>query len=386
MDPRRGKVAQGPSKASRARAASSKTSAPRAKDAQAEPAESPATRGASGLEAQTGGPTRASGSQRKKGAQAPGSGRQGSARDPGARKEAQSAPDVQTYRRAVSAEGPGPSAAQEPTLPAVASRGKGSARCSVRERRSPPLPAGVPAPGPRIPAPSLGGREAASGNWKLRSVLEKLKLNREEISEAAEVVNKVVDHLLRRMQSRMSEFKGVTRLSTGSYYEHVKISAPDEFDVMFKLEVPRIELEEYCNSGTHYLVKFKRLPKGNPLSEFLENEVLSASKMLSKFRTIIKEEIKNIGDTDITMEKKKRGSPAVTLLIKNPKEISVDLILALESKSSWPACTKHGLPIKTWLGAKVRSNLRRQPFYLIPKHAQNENGFQGNLNVEIKDI
>lgn len=63
---------------------------------------------------------------------------------------------------------------------------------------------------------------------------------------------------------------------------------------MFKLEVPRIELEEYCNSGAHYFVKFKRNPKGNPLSQFLEEEILSASKMLSKFRKIIKEEIKHI--------------------------------------------------------------------------------------------
>jgi cyclic GMP-AMP synthase len=63
---------------------------------------------------------------------------------------------------------------------------------------------------------------------------------------------------------------------------------------MFKLEVPRIQLEEYSNSGAHYFVKFKRNPKGNPLNQFLENDILSASKMLLKFRKIIKEEIKNI--------------------------------------------------------------------------------------------
>lgn len=63
---------------------------------------------------------------------------------------------------------------------------------------------------------------------------------------------------------------------------------------MFKLDVPRIQLEEYCNSGAHYYVKFKRNPKGNPLNQFLEGEILSASKMLSKFRELIKKEIKNI--------------------------------------------------------------------------------------------
>lgn len=154
------------------------------------------------------------------------------------------------------------------------------------------------------------------------------------------------------------------------------ISAPNEFDVMFKLEVPRIELEEYCNSGAHYFVKFKRNPKGNPLSQFLEEEILSASKMLSKFRKIIKEEIKHVEDTDVIVERKRRGSPAVTLLIRKPKEISVDIILALESKSSWPASTKEGLPINNWLGTKVKNSLRRQPFYLVPKHAKEGNGFQ----------
>ncbi|XP_005347755.1 cyclic GMP-AMP synthase [Microtus ochrogaster] len=155
------------------------------------------------------------------------------------------------------------------------------------------------------------------------------------------------------------------------------ISAPNEFDVMFKLEVPRIDLQEYHDTGAFYLVKFKRIPRGNPLSHFLEEEILSASKMLSKFREIIKEEVKEIKDSDICVEEEKPGSPAVTLLIRNPEEISVDIILALESKSSWPISTKEGLPIKNWLGTKMRTSLRREPFYLVPKDAKVGNSFQG---------
>nr|XP_020767053.1 cyclic GMP-AMP synthase [Odocoileus virginianus texanus] len=154
------------------------------------------------------------------------------------------------------------------------------------------------------------------------------------------------------------------------------ISAPNEFDVMFKLEVPRIQLEEYCNSSAHCFVKFKRNPKGSPLDQFLEGGILSASKMLSRFRKIINEEIKNIEDTDVIMQRKKRGSPAVTLLIRKPREISVDVILALESRSSWPASTQKGLPINNWLGGKVKSNLKRQPFYLVPKLAKEGSRFQ----------
>lgn len=63
---------------------------------------------------------------------------------------------------------------------------------------------------------------------------------------------------------------------------------------MFKLDIPRIQLEEYCDSAAHYFVKFKRNPQGNPLNQFLEGERLSAAKMLSNFRELIKKEIKNI--------------------------------------------------------------------------------------------
>ncbi|XP_077018352.1 cyclic GMP-AMP synthase isoform X1 [Tamandua tetradactyla] len=265
-------------------------------------------------------------------------------------------------------------------VPGTPFPGAGSGRqeraSSALGRKPEPRPKEVPIPGPLVPAPRLGRKEAVQAGWRPRAVLEKLKLSRQEISAAAEIVNRILDHLVKRLQSCESEFKGVALLRTGSYYERVKISTPNEFDVMFKLELPRIQLEEYYNSGTHYLVKFKRNPKGNPLSQFLEGEILSASKMLSKFRKIIKEEIKNIEDADVTMERKKKGSPAVTLLIRKPKEISVDVILALESKSSWPASTLEGLPIKNWLGSKVRNELRRQPFYLIPKHAKEGNGFQ----------
>ncbi|XP_036049919.1 cyclic GMP-AMP synthase [Onychomys torridus] len=220
-------------------------------------------------------------------------------------------------------------------------------------------------------------KEPETLDKKLKRVLGNLRLRRDEISVAAEVVNEVVKCLLKGMQTRDSEFKGVQPLNTGSYYEHVKISAPNEFDVMFKLEVPRIDLQEYHDTGAFYRVKFKRIPGGNPLRHFLEGEILSASKMLSRFREIIKKEVKKIEGIDVSVEKEKPGSPAVTLLIRNPEEISVDIILALESKGSWPQSTNEGLPIKNWLGTKVRTNLRREPFYLVPKNAKVGNDFQG---------
>ncbi|XP_057596342.1 cyclic GMP-AMP synthase [Hippopotamus amphibius kiboko] len=353
--------------ASEAGAAAPRVSAASVKGAPPEPSESPAGPEAARPSARRRGPSRASGSRREKsGSDLP--------EKPQVRARAARAEDQ--------AEGPAartgevePPAAQGPLLPRAGSRREGTAR-SARERRPQPGPVEVPGPGPLVPVPGLGRGEEAPGAWKPRRVLHRLRLSRQEISAAAEVVNRIVDHLLRRLQSCESEFKAVALLRTGSYYERVKISAPNEFDVMFKLELPRIQLEEYHNSGAHYFVKFKRNPRGNPLDQFLEGEILSASKMLFKFRKIIKEEIKNIEDTDVIVEKKRRGSPAVTLLIRKPKEISVDVILALEAKGSWPASTQGGLPISNWLGAKVRNDLRRQPFYLVPKHAKEGSGFQ----------
>ncbi|XP_032196362.1 cyclic GMP-AMP synthase [Mustela erminea] len=377
MDPRRGKATRTASKAGAA--------APKAqgvKGPPTEPSEPPAALRAARPKAQKCGGVGAPGSGRKK--RAPGSPERPPvrARNACAKKAPLGAEDV-VEGLAVPAGKLAPPASPGPPLPRTGSRRERGARAPL-EQRTLPEPTEVSrlglglglGLGPLVPASRLRQKGAAPGAWKPRTVLEKLKLRRQEISEAAEIVNRVVDHLQRRLQSCESEFQGVSRLCTGSYYERVKISAPNEFDIMFKLEVPRIQLEEYCNSGAYYFVKFKRNPKGNPLIQFVEDEILSASKMLFKFRKIIKEEIKNIQGIDVIMEKKKRGSPAVTLLIRKPKEISVDIILALESKSSWPASTQEGMPISQWLGTKVKTNLRRQPFYLVPKHAKEGNGFQ----------
>ncbi|XP_035957002.1 cyclic GMP-AMP synthase isoform X2 [Halichoerus grypus] len=289
MDPRRKNATR---TASKAGAAAPKVLAQGEKDPRAEPSGPPAALGAAGPKAQKCDPVRASGSRRKN--SAPGSTErpQARARSVRAKKATLGAEDV-VEGLAVPAEKLASPAAPGPHLLRTGSRRGRDAR-AAQEQRDLPEPTEVSGLGQLLPASSLRQRGAAPGAWKPRAVLEKLRLRRQEISVAAEIVNRVVDHLLRRLQSCESEFKGVSLLRTGSYYEHVKISAPNEFDIMFKLEVPRIQPEEYCNSGAYYFVKFKRNPKGNPLSQFLEDEILSASKMLFKFRKIIKEEIKNI--------------------------------------------------------------------------------------------
>lgn len=83
------------------------------------------------------------------------------------------------------------------------------------------------------------------------------------------------------------------------------------------------------------------------------------------------------------MERKKTRSPAVTLLIREPKEISVDVVLTLEANQSWPPSTQEGLPIKQWLGGKVKKALKLQPYCLVPKPAEEGSGLQGILNVKV---
>ncbi|XP_051711481.2 cyclic GMP-AMP synthase isoform X1 [Oryctolagus cuniculus] len=366
MDPRAGKKTRVSSKAG---AAAAKVSAQGVSDALSELNDSPVARRAPLPQAGSCGPAGEKGPK--------GRALRACSKKAAPRAEAAAPPvaatAVRVQAQVVPAEGPEPPAAPAPPVSRAGSRRKAGER-SAREQSPPSGSHEVPRPGASIQTPTLSRSQAAPGGWKPREVLEKLKLKRQEISDAAAIVNKVVDRLLQRLQNLEWEFKDVALLHTGSYYERVKISAPDEFDVMFKLEVPRIQLEEYCNSGAHYFVKFKRNPKGSPLNQFLENELLSASKMLSKFRKIIMEEIKSI--EDVAVERKRRGSPAVTLVIKKPREISVDIILALESNSSWPASTLKGLPIKLWLGSDTRKRLRQKPFYLVPKHAKEGNGFQ----------
>ncbi|XP_072862264.1 cyclic GMP-AMP synthase isoform X2 [Chlorocebus sabaeus] len=291
MQPRQGKATR---RASEAAATVPEASAHSARGARTDRNESPAAPEAALPEAGKFGPARKSGSRQKK--SPPDTQERSPVRATGARakKAPQRAQDARPSdsTSAAGAEGLEPPAAREPALSRAGSRRQRGARCSPKPR-PPPGPGDVPSPGLPVSVPILEQRDAAPGAKKLRAVLEKLKLSHQDISKAAKVVNGVVGHLLHRLKCE-SGFGGIERLHTGSYYEHVKISAPNEFDVMFKLEVPRIQLEEYSDTGAYYFVKFKRNPKENPLSQFLEDEILSASKMLSKFRKIIKEEINNI--------------------------------------------------------------------------------------------
>lgn len=67
--------------------------------------------------------------------------------------------------------------------------------------------------------------------------------------------------------------------------------------------------------------------------------------------------------------RKKKGCPAVTLTTQvQSVTISLDIVLCLMVKSSWPFFTNDGFLIENWLGTKVKQEYRRKPYYLVPKY------------------
>ncbi|NXN70788.1 CGAS synthase, partial [Himantopus himantopus] len=164
-------------------------------------------------------------------------------------------------------------------------------------------------------------------------------------------------------------------------YSHaLQISEPNEFDIMLVMPVARLQLDECDDTGAYYYLTFKRNPKEKYLLKFLDEDgKLSALKMLQALREIIKQEVKNIKNVEVTVKRRKARSPAITLQIKNPPaEISVDIILTLEVQQSWPPSTQDGLKIEQWLGRKVRGDFRNKSLYLVAKQNKKEKVLRGN--------
>ncbi|XP_041420611.1 cyclic GMP-AMP synthase isoform X2 [Xenopus laevis] len=202
----------------------------------------------------------------------------------------------------------------------------------------------------------------------LKRAVEMLKPRLCDISPAAEKVNKLVNDFLMPILYKDPAFQGTEILTTGSYYEKVKISKPNEFDIMLKIPCERLHITESNVSGGYYMLKLKRNP-GHPLTEYEENGNISGQKMLNQLRELIRS---NIIEMRITLERKSRTSPAVTILIdENHDKISVDLVLALQVKGSWPSSTSEGMKIETWLGAKVKQEYKYKPMYFVAKQLKN---------------
>ncbi|KAK2852597.1 hypothetical protein Q7C36_007798 [Tachysurus vachellii] len=216
-------------------------------------------------------------------------------------------------------------------------------------------------------------------NKVLLAVLEKLKVKKNERSKSAKCVNEIQTKITEHLKRHLNWCKDISVLKTGSYYENLKICHPDEFDVMMTLCLERVKLQPFSEDGAFYSVEMKRHTK-HPLDKFINDDNnIMASEMLKDFREQIKQVISSL-EYDVTLERKKMGCPAVTLLVKeNGKNISMDFVLSLEVHSCWPAFTQDGFNIENWLGKKVKMEERRRPFYLVPKYEGRGNAEQDGI-------
>ncbi|XP_072534237.1 cyclic GMP-AMP synthase isoform X2 [Salminus brasiliensis] len=205
----------------------------------------------------------------------------------------------------------------------------------------------------------------------LQDTLEKLKIKQNERIEATKCVNEIQREIGKHLKERLEWCKDIQMLKTGSHVENVKICESDEFDVMFVVSVERVDIQPFGEDGAFYSVAMKRNPNRHPLDSFLnEDKTIRASDMLQEFRKTVKEWVGRPNYV-VTVEAKKPGCPAVTLQVKGKdgRIISLDFVLGLEvHSSSWPPFTKDGFKVDNWLGIKVKTDLKRKPYYLVPKY------------------
>ncbi|XP_063297806.1 cyclic GMP-AMP synthase-like [Pelobates fuscus] len=222
-----------------------------------------------------------------------------------------------------------------------------------------------PRKSPETPSPSRESRR------RLKDVVEKLKLKMDEISAAAQIVNNTIDNILKSACLKEHPiFKNISQMNTGSYYEGLKISKANEFDIMLKIPVERVHLKNENESGAFYKFIFKRLPKNNPWNRYADEEsgFISPNEIMTELRNIIKTIIKS--DETITLTRKTPNCPAITIEIKiknTPEKISVDLVLALEVTGSWPLATRGGMNIDRWLGKKKKRGYKYEHVCLVAK-------------------
>ncbi|KAG9350531.1 hypothetical protein JZ751_026897 [Albula glossodonta] len=213
----------------------------------------------------------------------------------------------------------------------------------------------------------------------LLSTLEKLKIKKKLRSDSTARVNELVETVMKHMKETDSFWK-VKRRRTGSHYENVKISQPDEFDVMLVVPVQSVDVRSYGPEGAYYTVALKNNPRRHLLESFVQEDgkTISANEMLLKFRTEVKKAVRHMEDVEV--ERKKRACPAVTLWIQGSDlRIGLDIVLGLEVHSSWPSTTQDGFMIDNWLGPKAKKNFKFEPFLLVPK-------YEGKGNEEMDGV
>lgn len=240
--------------------------------------------------------------------------------------------------------------------------------------------------------------ESVSVSPKLASWIKlnakELKIRQGDRRLAAELVNDFRENLLKFLRNNSDQpfFQSADFLTTGSYFEKVKIHTPDEFDMMLKLQAPsRLNLT-MLDDGLFYKIDFTRTTKSPAKAFLLENgNTLSSSKILSEMFRLVRKFLKiyqvPVKTYRWEVNKKSQYSPAVTLSVFSTEDssdelISVDVVPALEVHSSqgWPLPLRHGPDVDDWLGKKARKEITSLPCYFVPKRLKGR-----NLSQEAKE-
>ncbi|XP_047460268.1 cyclic GMP-AMP synthase [Mugil cephalus] len=209
-----------------------------------------------------------------------------------------------------------------------------------------------------------------------------LKLRQTDRRWAAELVNDFRENLLKFLKSNNDQpfFQSVDVLTTGSYFENVKINNPDEFDIMLKIQTTTRFQTEPLDDGLFYQINLSRPTRTHIQDFLLENNVtLSSSQVLTEMHRLVRKFLKTYEVPDKScrweMNRKRIYSPAVTLSLcrNNSAElISVDVVPALEVPA-WPAAVRNGPEVDNWLGKKVRQEFKSFPCFFVPKRQKGKN-------------
>ncbi|PIO40348.1 hypothetical protein AB205_0037970 [Aquarana catesbeiana] len=225
----------------------------------------------------------------------------------------------------------------------------------------------------------------------LKNAVDNLKMKMGDISKAAEQVNNIIDLIIKSESTKSHPlFKSMTKMSTGSYYEGVKISNPNEFDIMLNISFESyhtIELTSIDEGGAFYTLAFKKR-KPSAMTPYIDGEGnILAKHILNEFRTLVNNVLKQPAGKQASLERKDPSSPAITLTITNESEnISVDLVLALQIRQ-WPESANNGMNIDGWLGTKVKQEYRKEPCYMVAKQKNKKDTWRISFsNIEKKII
>ncbi|XP_067266921.1 cyclic GMP-AMP synthase [Chanodichthys erythropterus] len=209
-----------------------------------------------------------------------------------------------------------------------------------------------------------------------------LRLRKVDQQSAVKIVNHLIESLLEYLKNNEDHpfFRDVSVLTSGSYYEMVKINKPNEFDIMLKLKVPRLalsELEEY--QGLFYKVKLVKATRKEIKHFLLEDErTISATKIKEETHRLVRKFINNhFKGEGWVINRKLVNSPAVTLEYNNKEKeddvMSVDIVPTLEVPQGWPQAARAGPNIDNWLGKKCRRQFVSKAVYFVPKRPKGRN-------------